>query len=230
MGVHLADFENQEDLVLHYAYASNASYLPVWKQLLPQFNLTQLSRTFPTWIEFPFFSITGYPAGIWRMSARSLSIFLRMFMNQGSTIVTRQSIAEMRTIVGAGRIPYYQKKSSKNTKELLQESHFGLGWYWETASKGVRYMGHSGTLLGMKHLILINEKNTVGVIVLTNEDNRRTIYLSRENPGTTTNIHMSLFQCFESNANKSTSLRRDGRLLGYFYTVICACLALLINK
>ncbi|CAF1388044.1 unnamed protein product [Rotaria magnacalcarata] len=230
MGVHLADFENQEDLVHHYAYVSNASYLPLWKQLLPQFNLTQLSTSFPTWIEFPFFSIIGYPADLWRMSARSLSIFLRMFMNQGSTIVTRQSIAEMRTIVGAGRIPYYQKKSSKNTKELLQESHFGLGWYWETASKGVRYMGHSGTLLGMKHLILVNEKNTVGVIVLTNEDNRRTIYLSRENPGTTTNIHMSLFQCFESNANKSTSLRRDGRLLGYFYTVICACLALLINK
>ncbi|CAF5051806.1 unnamed protein product, partial [Rotaria socialis] len=81
------------------------SYLPVWKQLLPQFNLTPLSTTFPTWIEFPFFSIIGYPAGLWRMSARSLSIFLRMIMSQGSTIVTRQSIAAMRTIVGGGRIP-----------------------------------------------------------------------------------------------------------------------------
>ncbi|CAF3693725.1 unnamed protein product [Rotaria socialis] len=230
MGVHLADFENQEDLVRHYTYASNASYLPVWKQLLPQFNLTPLSATFPTWIEFPFFSIIGYPAGLWGMSARSLSIFLRMIMSQGSTIVTRQSIAAMRTIVGGGRIPYHQKKPSKNAKELLQEPHFGLCWYWETTSKGVRYMGHSGTLLGMKHLILINEKNTVGVIVLTNGDNRQTIYLSRENLGTITNIHMSLFQCFESNANKSISFRRDGRLLGYFYTVMCVCLALLINK
>ena len=40
-GVQLADFTNTEDLVKHYAYALNTSYLLGWNQAMPQLNITQ---------------------------------------------------------------------------------------------------------------------------------------------------------------------------------------------
>jgi CubicO group peptidase (beta-lactamase class C family) len=42
-GVRLADFPNIEDLVKHYAYASDTSYLEVWNEKLPQINITRIS-------------------------------------------------------------------------------------------------------------------------------------------------------------------------------------------
>ena len=41
-GYRLTDFENREDLVKHYTYAFNESFLPVWNQLMPQLNITQI--------------------------------------------------------------------------------------------------------------------------------------------------------------------------------------------
>lgn len=42
-GTRLADFSHREDLVEHYAYASDESDLEVWKEKLPTFNITHLS-------------------------------------------------------------------------------------------------------------------------------------------------------------------------------------------
>jgi CubicO group peptidase (beta-lactamase class C family) len=42
IGVRLTDFENREELVKHYVYAVNESFLPLWHQELPQFNITQI--------------------------------------------------------------------------------------------------------------------------------------------------------------------------------------------
>jgi hypothetical protein len=41
-GIRLADFENTEELVNHYAYASNASFLDLWHQEIPYLNITQM--------------------------------------------------------------------------------------------------------------------------------------------------------------------------------------------
>jgi CubicO group peptidase (beta-lactamase class C family) len=41
-GVRLADFENTEELVKHYAYAFNTSYLEGWNAAMPQLNITQI--------------------------------------------------------------------------------------------------------------------------------------------------------------------------------------------
>ncbi|CAF4429989.1 unnamed protein product, partial [Adineta steineri] len=83
---------------------------------------------------------------------------------------------------------------------------FGLSWYWRTMSNGRRYIGHSGSLPGMVHLMLIDEKNSVGVIVLTNGDTNEPNGVSRGISQTLAEIHMSLFQCFETDVvNMSTT-------------------------
>ncbi|CAF1186762.1 unnamed protein product, partial [Rotaria sordida] len=144
-GFRLTDFENREELVEHYLYAFNVSFLEAWKQAMPQLNITQIPGNFPTWLHIPFFSVIDYPAGLLRMSARSLSVFLRMFINNGSSLLHPRSILEMRKVVGDGNIPYYDPNpSSNNTSPLL--THYGLIWYWQTASNGRRYIGHGGTL------------------------------------------------------------------------------------
>ncbi|CAF0885830.1 unnamed protein product [Adineta steineri] len=114
-GVRLADFPNREELVKHYTYVLNTSFLEQWNQKIPQLNVAQMPRNLPAWLYIPFFSFSHYPAGLLRMSARSLSVFLRMFMSNGSLILTSRSIAEIRTIVGGGHIPFYNQSSDANS-------------------------------------------------------------------------------------------------------------------
>ncbi|CAF1029029.1 unnamed protein product [Rotaria sordida] len=47
-GVRLADFENTEDLVKHYVYAFNTSFLEQWKKFIPHLNITQIADNLPT--------------------------------------------------------------------------------------------------------------------------------------------------------------------------------------
>jgi CubicO group peptidase (beta-lactamase class C family) len=154
------------------------------------------------------------------MSARSLSMYLRMFISNGSSILTPRSIAEMRTVVGGGLIPSYNQDSSSSSTELPPPAQFGLSWYWQTLTNGHRYIGHGGSLPGMKHLMLVNEKNTLGVILLSNGDTNSPIDLSREISETLDNIHITLFQCFEANAVNSSTFRTKGT----FFRVISAVL------
>jgi CubicO group peptidase (beta-lactamase class C family) len=150
------------------------------------------------------------------MSARSLSVFLRMFVNNGSSLLHPRSILEMRTVVGDGNIPYYnQNSTSNNTSPLL--SRYGLGWYWQTASTGRRYIGHGGALPGMAHLMLVNEQSTIGVIVLTNGDTIAPINLSREVSETLANIHLTLFDCFETKLTNSAAVGKSISLLELFF-------------
>ncbi|CAF1369539.1 unnamed protein product, partial [Adineta ricciae] len=161
-GVHLSDFENPDDLVKSYAYASDAFYIEQWHQMMPQFNITQISDNIPTWLHFPYFSLSTYPAGLWRMSARALSVYLRMFLNNGSSILHPRSIAEIRTVVGCGVIPMFTPEPVNNNT-IQRRLEYGLSWYWVTTDKGDRYFGHAGELPGMAHVMLTNKKN-IGVI------------------------------------------------------------------
>ncbi|CAF3836081.1 unnamed protein product [Rotaria sp. Silwood1] len=170
VGIRLSDFKNTEDLVKHYSYAFNTSYIQRWQQLLPQLNITQISDNLPTWLYISHYGFGTYPAGLLRMSASTLSIYLRMFLSNGSSILRPQSITEMRTVVGGGLIPFYSQESSSNSTVQQVLSEFGLSWYWQTMKDGRRYIGHSGAIPGMIHLILVNEKNNLGVILLSNAD------------------------------------------------------------
>lgn len=165
----------------------------------------------------PSFSFRAYPAGLLRMSAGSLSAFLRMIVSNGSSLLTPQSIAEMRIIVGGGLIPYY---IPSNSTELPPQTKFGLGWTWQTLSNGHRYFGHIGNVPGAAHLMLINEKNTISVIVLSNGDTNQPIDLSKEVSMTIENIHTTLFQCFDTNIINSSAFQTKQTFFGFFYAVL----------
>ncbi|CAF1557451.1 unnamed protein product, partial [Adineta ricciae] len=161
-GVRLSDFENINDLVTSYAYAPNVDYFEKYYHAMSQLNITKISDNFPTWLQISPFSLSGYPAGLWRMSARALSVYLRMFLNNGSSILHPRSIAEIRTAVGCGVIPMFTPEPVNNNT-IQRRLEYGLSWYWVTTDKGDRYFGHAGELPGMAHVMLTNKKN-IGVI------------------------------------------------------------------
>ncbi len=154
------------------------------------------------------------------MSARSLSVFLRMFINNGYPLLSSRSIDEMKTVVGGGLIHPYNPNSDNTPTNQLPTRRFGLCWHWRTLSNGRQYLGHGGTLPGMTHLMLVNEKHNIGVILLTNADTNPPIDLTREIYETIENIHMTLFKCFEtSNANSFESYPTN-ILLGVYFLFI----------
>ncbi|CAF3400024.1 unnamed protein product [Rotaria sp. Silwood2] len=199
VGVRLADFQNIDALVKHYAYAVNQSFLQQWNQEMPQLNISQMKGNLSTWLHFPFFGFSGYPAGLLRMSAHSLSIFLQMFINNGYPLLSSQSIVEMKTVVGGGLIQPYNINPNINSTNQLPPRRYGLCWHWRTLSNGRQYLGHGGSLPGMTHLMLVNENHNIGVIVLTNADTNAPIDLTRQIYETIEDIHITLFKCFEIN-------------------------------
>ncbi|UJR09010.1 hypothetical protein I4U23_013258 [Adineta vaga] len=199
IGVRLKDFPNNNDLVEHCAYGGNASLLQLWKEEFPQLDITLMQNNLSTWFHFSLFGFSGYPAGLLRMSARSLSAFLRMFVNKGYPLLSSHSIDEMKTVVGNGLIYPYNPSSNPNSTNQLPARRFGLCWHWRTLADGRQYIGHGGTLPGMTHLMLVNEKHNTGVIILTNADTNPPIEVSEKIYQTIENIHMSLFKCYETN-------------------------------
>ncbi|CAF3189410.1 unnamed protein product [Rotaria sp. Silwood2] len=209
-GYRLSDFENREELVKHYTYAFNESFLPAWNQIMPQMNITPVSviyqysycvargENLPTWLHIPFFSFNTYPSDLLCMSARSLSVFLRMFINNGSSLLTSRSVAEMQTIVGGDLLPYYIDDFNSNSTGIRQSLKFGLGWHWQILNNGHRYVGHGGGLPGMTHLMLVDKTKSIGVILLSNGDTFLSIDLSKKLCQTILDIHIRLFQCFEN--------------------------------
>jgi hypothetical protein len=102
------------------------------------------------------------------MSATALSIYLRMFMNNGSSLLRPESIVQMRTVI-SGVVPY-ESLNTTNNKTSLPPFEFGLIWHWETSEAGRRLFGHDGSMPGTLTSMFINEKGDIGVIILTNAD------------------------------------------------------------
>ncbi|CAF5010903.1 unnamed protein product, partial [Rotaria sp. Silwood1] len=72
-----------------------------------------------------------------------------MVLNNGSSILSPRSIAEIRTVVGGGLIQPYNQNLNSNSTEQRPPSQFGLSWYWDIMKDGRRYIGHSGSLPGI---------------------------------------------------------------------------------
>ena len=139
--------------------------------------------------------MNSYPAGLLRMSAKSLSIFLRMFMSDGSPLLSSSSIREMRKIV-EGVVPY-QNVSEADNDWQPQPIGFGLIWIWVQTSNGRRFIGHGGTILGASHSMLVNEQGTHGVIILTMADVLSDGQLAQTFGHRLASIRMSFFECFK---------------------------------
>lgn len=155
-----------------------------------------LQNNTPTWLHIAPYSLSGYPAGLLRMSAHALSKYLRMFLNDGFPILSPRSIAEIRAVVGCGVIPLYNQGFPTNAT-IQRRLEYSLGWYWVTINNGDRYFGHAGELPGMSHVMLVN-KNNIGVIILSNADTNTPTPLTQEIWETFDNIYVSFFQCFDA--------------------------------
>ncbi|CAF3147682.1 unnamed protein product [Rotaria sp. Silwood2] len=191
-GFRLSDLDNRQQLAKHYVF--NASYLDQWTLLAAILNVTK--DDVPIWLEVPFNSISIYPSSMMRMSARSLSIFLRMFMSNGSPLLHPRFIIEMRTIV-VGVDPYENENSSGNDSSV-PTLEFGLIWNWQTIKDGRRFIGHTGVSLGATNSMLVNEQGNVGVIVLTNGNKSLDNNRSNKVEETIQQIQLMLFDCFTS--------------------------------
>ena len=185
----LNDIEKRDDIVEQYSYLFNSSDDEQWKQGLSQLNLTKLSSTYPTFLHIPSFSFSVYPAGLLRMKIKDLSKFVQMFMNDGYPLLHPSSINQMKKVVGGGKIPSFDP--------LPSPLQYGLIWNWRILPNGRRVIGHQDSFFGSTHLMMINEENKIGVLILTNGD------ISLTNP-ISTNINnllidtlMMLFHCFE---------------------------------
>lgn len=141
--------------------------------------------------------MTIYPAGLLRMSARSVSIFLRMFMSDGFPLLSALAVAEMRKVVPVST-PTADSRAPYIDNWRLESIGYGVIWSWRKASNGRRFIGHSGTIPGFSHSMLVNEQGTIGVIFLTNGDAYSNDDLTKKMGDTLADIRMSLFECFEN--------------------------------
>ena len=129
------------------------------------------------------------------MSAHSLSIYLRMFMNNGSPLLRPESIVQMRTIV-PGVIPY-ENVNQTNNDSTSATPQFGISWYWQTYENGRRYIGHGGSMPSVAHTMFVNELGTLGMIMLTNADVSPDNDVTMNIAVALTNIRLQLIECFE---------------------------------
>lgn len=120
-----------------------------------------------------------------------------MFINNGSSLLTPRSIAEMKIVVGGGLIPYYGQHLTNNSGDIPTINP-GLSWYWQKLIDGQRYIGHTGSLPGAVHWMFVNEKSNLGVIILTNGDANTPNDRSKVIHKLFENIHLELIQCFET--------------------------------
>ena len=130
------------------------------------------------------------------MSARSLSIYLRMFMKNDSSFLRPESIAQMQTIV-TGVQPYQDTANTTNNESSFPPLLYGIIWNWQTLENGRRYLGHGGTMPGATNSMLINEKGDRGIIILTNGDIYPDNDISIKIYTTISKIRLALLDCFE---------------------------------
>lgn len=130
------------------------------------------------------------------MSAHSLSIYLRMFMNNGSPLLRPDSIAQMRTIV-PGVIPYDSVNKTTNDSSS-GAPQFGISWYWQKLSNGRRYIGHGGSMPSVTHSMLVNEKGNIGFILLTSADAAPATDTTTEIGVTLGKLQLELLDCFDN--------------------------------
>ncbi|CAF3404773.1 unnamed protein product [Rotaria socialis] len=141
------------DLVEQYVY--NVSLLSIYHQIIPQLNATNSTE----WLYIPHYSISVYPAAMLRMSAHSLSIYLRLFLNNFSLDLL-QNVSLMNEMLHVSR-----------PEGSLDEPSVQYGLIWNWLYQNNRHLvGHRGWILGVTHTMMVNEKRSLGVVLLSNGD------------------------------------------------------------
>jgi CubicO group peptidase (beta-lactamase class C family) len=142
------------------------------------------------------------------MSAYDLSKFLPMFINNGFPFLHSSSIMEMKKVVVDGHIPPYNPNPTNNSSSFPLAIQFGLIRNWRIMNDSRKFIGQRGTNLGATHTIMVNEDNTIGVIILSNGDMTLENELSARVYNTLTDIQMILFDYFEHKIKNSANMSK----------------------
>lgn len=131
-----------------------------------------------------------------RMSARSLSIYLRAFLNDfvPGLLQQRSSIDEMLRIV----------RHEGSTAE--PDVQYALIWNWRSQNSR-RLIGHRGWMPGVAHTMMANEERTLGVILLSSGDITWGDLAAQHVSETLVELMRQLFDCFENDSSKSAVSR-----------------------
>ncbi|CAF2878320.1 unnamed protein product [Rotaria sp. Silwood2] len=173
----------QTDLVEHYVY--NVSLLSVYHQIAPQLNVVQALNS-TEWLYIPHYGISVYPSAMLRMSAHSLSIYLRSFLNNFFPDLL-QNLSSINEILHVNR-----QEGSIDEPNV----QYGLIWNWRYQNNR-HLVGHRGWMPGVAHTMMTNEKRSLGVILLSNGDITWGDDLAKQVSSTLIDIMGQLFDCFE---------------------------------
>jgi hypothetical protein len=88
------------------------------------------------------------------------------------------------------RVNRHQSESEES------DVQYGLIWHWRTLNNR-RLIGHGGSMIGVTHGMMANEKRDLGVIVLTNGDVTKFDDMAKQVYETTMDIIGHLFDCFD---------------------------------
>lgn len=77
--------------------------------------------------------------------------------------------------------------------------------------------------------MMINEQNTISIIILTNADMTLSNQFSTEVYNTLTDIQIMLFDCFEKNSRNSSNILKSISFIELFL-ILYFCISFLINK
>ncbi|CAF4584304.1 unnamed protein product, partial [Rotaria socialis] len=95
------------------------------------------------WLYIPHYSISVYPAAMLRMSAHSLSIYLRLFLNNFSLDLL-QNVSLMNEMLHVSR-----------PEGSLDEPSVQYGLIWNWLYQNNRHLvGHRGWILGVTHTMM----------------------------------------------------------------------------
>lgn len=115
----------------------------------------------------------------------TLTLWLQSFMNNFPNLLHNSS--SIKEILHVAPQQYYKNETSIK---------FGLIWYWNYLN-GRHLVGHGGSVPGMSHIIVANEKRNLGIVILTNADQT----LNDEASGQVTNsileLLSQLLDCFD---------------------------------
>ena len=100
----------------------------------------------------------------------------------------------MRTVVG-GVIPY-ETVNSTSTNVSEPSIEYGLIWNWRTIGNR-RFLGHTGNMPGVAHMMIINGSSNIGALILSNGDSTLNNELSKKIYDALTTVQVTLIDCFE---------------------------------
>ncbi|CAM2712798.1 unnamed protein product, partial [Rotaria socialis] len=195
-GFRLADVKNRDDLV--YPGRTVRSVYGHRRLLYDYFTAESLPfvyMIYPSLLHISFFIFPTYPAGLLRMLAHDLSKFLRMLMNNGYPLLHSFSIIEIKKVVDDENICQYNRANTNNS--FPPSIQFGLVWNWRIMDDSRRFICQRGTNLDSTHLMMINDKNTIEVIILSNGNRTLENQFSTKVYNTLANIQLMLFDCLE---------------------------------